>query len=59
MRFFEHEFPFSVLNKALKVRNSLFTRAFGLGQGVSSRDPQRIRESTSVGKPDGAGRGGV
>jgi hypothetical protein len=59
MRFFEHELPFNVLTKALKVCNSLFTRAFGLGQGVSSRDPHRIRETTSVGKPDGAGRGVV
>ena len=49
MRFFEHESPFNVLDKALKVCNSLFTRAFGLGQGVSSRDPHRIRETTSEG----------
>ena len=49
MRFFEHELPFNVLNKALKVCNSLFTRAFGLGQGLRSRDPHRIRETTSVG----------
>ena len=59
MRFFEHELPFNVLNKALKVCNLLFTREFGLDQGVSSRDPHRIREATSAGKPDGAGRGGV
>jgi hypothetical protein len=49
MRFFEHALPFSVLNKALKVCNSLFTRAFGLGQVVSSRDPHRIRETTTEG----------
>ena len=49
MRSSEHELPFNVPNKALKLCNSLFTRAFGLGQGVSSRDPHRIRETTSVG----------
>ena len=49
--------PSDILKKSLKARYSLFTRAFGLDQGVSSRDPHRIRETTSVGKPDGAGRG--